>query len=187
MRLILGSKSPRRQDLLRGMGFHFELRTMDVDESFPSTIPALEVAEYLAKKKAGAMAHLLLDNQELLITSDTTVVLNNRIYNKPVDEADAIRILSELSGNTHTVVTGVCLSSLTQQESFCEHAYVTFKDMSESDILYYVRNYKPYDKAGAYAIQEWIGLTQIAKMEGTYSNIMGLPTAELAKRLGKYV
>jgi septum formation protein len=186
MKVILGSKSPRRQELLKGMGIDFELRTMDVEEDFPADMPALEVAEFLAKKKANAMRSLITTQDEVLITSDTTVVLDNQIYNKPVDEADAIRILSLLSGKTHTVVTGVCLTSLEKQISFNEHAYVTFAEMSQSEILNYIRTYRPYDKAGAYAIQEWIGLTQITKMEGTYSNIMGLPTARLNQVLKEF-
>lgn len=180
--LILASKSPRRQMLLRESGFDYTLRLMDVEESFPADMPAVEVAEFLARKKAAAMlADLKAD--ELLITSDTTVVLDNAIYNKPEDREDAIRILRQLSGRVHTVVTGVCLSSTTRQHSFSEKAFVHFKPISDADIEFYIDKYQPYDKAGAYAIQEWIGLTHIAKIEGSYSNIMGLPTERLYEEI----
>lgn len=186
LKLVLASKSPRRHQLLKAMGYDFEIRTADTDESFPADMPAMEVAPYLALKKADALLHTL-QADELLITSDTTVVLHGEIYNKPEDYDDAVRILGNLSGNMHEVVTGVCLATRESKKVFHEIAKVYFKPISTESIHYYIEHYQPYDKAGAYAIQEWIGLTHIARIDGSYSNIMGLPTERLYDELTAFL
>lgn len=181
-KLVLGSQSPRRKQLLAGCGFEFDIRVKDTNEDWPDGMPVKDIAEYLARKKADALRGELGHN-ELLVTSDTTVLLEGRIYNKPADADDAVRILSELSGKTHSVVTGVCLSTKDVQKSFSETSLVVMKEISPDHIRYYVEQYKPFDKAGAYAIQEWIGLTHILRMEGSYSNIMGLPTERVFEEI----
>ncbi|TXB61985.1 Maf family nucleotide pyrophosphatase [Phaeodactylibacter luteus] len=182
-KLVLASKSPRRSQLLRQAGFSFDIRPLDVPEDYPPEIDPLEVAPFLAKKKADGGKHLLQEG-EILLTADSVVILNGKIYEKPQGQEDAHRILRQLSGNVHTVVTGVCLSDGQREKVFAGHSKVHFGELSEEEIAYYVEACKPYDKAGAYAIQEWIGLCKIHKIEGTYANIMGLPVdlvyAELA-------
>jgi len=173
-KIILASQSPRRRQLLSQAGFTFEIKTNPIDESFPEDMPAEEVAEYLAAEKAKAILPLV-EKGEIVLTADSVVILNNKIYGKPTDEADAHRILSELSGQVHTVITGVCLADGHQQRTFSGITKVHFKELSDAEIEYYVRTCKPFDKAGAYAIQEWIGLCKIDKIEGTYANVMGLP------------
>ena len=156
-RIILASNSPRRKELLTGIGVKYEFRMLpDIDESYPETVSADEVAGYLAEKKASAYLPELNDD-ELLITADTVVLLDSIVIGKPSDEADAIRMLQLLSGKTHKVITGVCLTSKKKQVVFSDTAYVTFGELSREEISYYVSNYKPYDKAGAYGVQEWIG------------------------------
>ena len=181
-KLILASKSPRRHLLLKEMGFNFEVRTLDTDESFPEEMPAEEVAEFLARKKAHALRETLAPG-ELLLASDTTVVLDGRVFNKPADYEDGLRILGELSGRAHTVYTGVCLMALDTERSFCVASRVHFKPISEEAMRFYLDHYQPYDKAGSYATQEWIGLTHIERIEGSYTNIMGLPTQRLYDEL----
>jgi septum formation protein len=164
------------------MGFEFEVRTLDTEESYPDDLPAEAVAEFLARKKAHALRETLAPG-ELLLASDTTVVLEGQVYNKPADYGDALRILGELSGKTHTVYTGVCLLALDLERSFCEASRVFFKPIGEEAMRFYLDRYKPYDKAGSYATQEWIGLTHIERIEGSYTNIMGLPTQRLYDEL----
>jgi septum formation protein len=164
------------------MGYDFDVRTLDTDESYPDELPAETVAEYLARKKAHALRETLAPG-ELLLASDTTVVLEGRVYNKPADYEDALRILGELSGKTHTVYTGVCLLSLEFERSFTEASQVFFKPIGEAAMRFYLDRYQPYDKAGSYATQEWIGLTHIERIEGSYTNIMGLPTQRLYDEL----
>lgn len=185
-RIILASNSPRRKELLSGIDLEYEIRMLpDVDESFPETIFADEVAEYLAKKKATVYLPELNDN-ELLITADTIVLLDEMVIGKPSDETDAIRMLKFLSGRTHRVITGVCMTSIKKQVSFSDTAYVTFGCLSDDEIKYYVSNYKPYDKAGAYGVQEWIGYVAVEKIEGSYFNVMGLPIFKVYKELNKF-
>jgi septum formation protein len=174
-KIILASKSPRRSQLLRDAGFYFEVLTKEVDESFPADIPVSQVAEYLARRKAQACREFLTDDSDILLTADSTVVVADKIYNKPADFAEAVSMLSALSGKTHVVYTGVCMLSGQREISFTGVSKVTFEPLSLAEINYYVEHYKPYDKAGSYAVQEWIGLCKISKIEGTYSNIMGLP------------
>lgn len=157
----------------------------DIDESYPETVSADEVAGYLAEKKASAYLPELNDD-ELLITADTVVLLDSIVIGKPSDEADAIRMLQLLSGKTHKVITGVCLTSKKKQVVFSDTAYVTFGELSREEISYYVSNYKPYDKAGAYGVQEWIGYVAVEKIEGSYFNVMGLPIFKVYKELKQF-
>ena len=173
-KLILASKSPRRKQLLTEAGFEFEIRTKEVEETYPDTLVVHDVPAFLSDKKAEASRELIQPN-EILLAADSVVILNNKIYGKPKDEADAFSIIKALSGNMHEVVTGVTLLSLEKKITFSDVAKVYFNELTEEEIQYYVSNFKPLDKAGAYAIQEWIGLTKISKIEGSYYNIMGLP------------
>lgn len=174
-RLILASQSPRRSAILREAGFEFEVRPTDIDESFPADMPVDEVAPYLARLKAQAASQWLADNNDVVLASDCVVILDDTIFNKPLDYDDAVYILKRLSGNMHRVVTGVCLLSLEKERVFAGESKVYFEPLSDSEIHYYIQRCQPYDKAGAYAIQEWIGLCKISRIEGAYSNIMGLP------------
>jgi septum formation protein len=171
--LILGSSSPRRQYLMKEAGFTFTVEKPDVDEDFPDTLPAEQVARYLAEKK-GEFFRLTMQ-QEIVVTADTVVILKNKILNKPADRAEAISMLSQLSGNTHLVMTGVCILSKEKEEMFDDTTAVKFKNLSTQEIEFYVDNYKPFDKAGAYGAQDWIGMVAIEKIEGSYFNVMGLP------------
>jgi len=172
--IILASKSPRRSQLLRESGFNFTVVGFDTDESFPEDMPAEEVAPMLAQRKARAGAHLI-ENQEIILAADSVVILDGEVFNKPTDYDDAFRMLSRLSGNCHTVITGVCLLSKTQEKVMAGVTKVWFAPLSEAEIHYYIETYKPYDKAGAYGAQEWIGHCKIIRIEGTYPNVMGLP------------
>lgn len=184
-KIILASKSPRRKQLLTQAGFNFEIKTHEIDESFPADMDVKEVAGYLAKKKADAARHFI-QNDEILLTSDSVVILGDTIFNKPEDFDDAVRILQALSGNPHLVITGVCLMSANKEKVFSGVSKVYMDALTQEEIEFYVNTYKPYDKAGAYAIQEWIGLCKISKIEGTYANIMGLPVDLVYKELLKF-
>ena len=179
---ILASNSPRRKELLAHIVPNFTQKTKEVDEVYPLSIPKKEVAAYLAKLKADAFTEELKEN-DVVITADTIVVLNYRIYGKPKDRNDAIEILQILSGKQHEVITGVCLKSSKKELVFSSETKVYFKNLSLEEIEYYVDTFKPYDKAGAYAIQEWIGFIGIEKIEGDYNNIVGLPLQQLATQL----
>ncbi|MEY4905021.1 MAG: hypothetical protein RLZZ292_2836 [Bacteroidota bacterium] len=175
-KLILASQSPRRHQLLREGGFEFEIRVPDVVEDYPSTLMAEEVPLFLARKKALAAAtQFEIDDDTIIIASDCVVILNDVIYGKPTDYDDAVRILNDLSGKMHQVITGVCLYSNTKEETFAGISNVYMDRLTAEEIHDYITRCKPYDKAGSYAIQEWIGLCKISRIEGTYSNIMGLP------------
>lgn len=182
--LILGSKSPRRQELLRGMVLDFVIRTQDSDETYPHDLPLEHIAEYLAIQKAQVLLNTLA-NDELLICSDTAVIVDNQFLAKPESREEAIAMLNLLSGKTHKVITGVSLSTSSNQWSFSDTTLVTFSTLSSNEIAYYVDQFKPYDKAGSYGIQEWIGYIGIEKMEGSYFNVMGLPTAKLWQELNR--
>ena len=184
-KLILASKSPRRRQLLTEAGFEFEVRAIDVDESYPDTMPVAEVAGYIAHKKAVANKDTIAAD-ELLITSDTIVILDDTIYEKPSDYDDAVAMLTALSGKMHQVITGVCLWTQDKEVLFSEPAKVYLNELSPEEIDYYIKKYKPYDKAGAYAIQEWIGHCKIEKIEGTYTTIMGLPVHRIYQELSKF-
>lgn len=171
--IILASSSPRRQYLMKEAGFTFEIRKPDVDEDFPASIPVAEVALFLARKKAEYFRSLLAN--EIVITADTTVVLSDVILNKPADRAEAIQMLSQLSGRTHRVITGVCILSQEKEIGFDDTTHVTFKRLTPAEIEFYVDGYKPYDKAGAYGAQDWIGMVAVTHIDGSYFNVMGLP------------
>ncbi|MFT5829146.1 MAG: septum formation protein, partial [Urechidicola sp.] len=160
----------------------FEIRTKEIEEIYPPELDASLVPEYLAKLKASAFTETMADD-ELIITSDTVVTMNDEIYGKPKDREDAIRILSELSGKSHDVITGVCLRLKDKELVFSETTRIHFKALSIEEIEYYIDNYQPYDKAGAYAIQEWIGMIGIERMEGDYFNVVGLPLFRLNQEL----
>lgn len=181
-KIILASTSPRRSFLLQQAGFEFEVQATDVDESYPHDLPVDEVPSYLARKKAYAAQHFI-KKDEIILAGDSVVIVENEIFGKPTDYDDAVRILSALSGRMHRVITGVCLLSKDKEDVFSDVAKVYFDELKEEEIHYYIEHYKPYDKAGAYAIQEWIGLCKISKIEGTYANIMGLPVHLVYQRL----
>ena len=196
--LILASNSPRRRELLGGLGIEFEVRVMPgIDESYPS-MPASDVAGFIAEKKAQAYLPHLRDD-ELLITADTVVIVDGEILGKPADAADAHRMLRQLSGRTHQVITGVCIAtnrdarysrdardSGDSKVSFSVSTDVTFKPLSEEEIDYYITHYRPFDKAGAYGIQEWIGYIGVTGLRGSYFNVMGLPVQRIYQELTKF-
>ena len=183
VKLVLASKSPRRKQLLEQAGFSFEIRTLEVEEDYPETMPVEEVAPYLAQKKARESVSLLQSDEEILLTADSVVILHGDILEKPKDRADALQMLARLSGQQHTVITGVCLKSRSREMAFRGISQVYFEPLSQEEIAHYVDTYEPYDKAGSYAIQEWIGLCKIYRIEGTYANVMGLPMDLVYKRL----
>lgn len=184
--LILASNSPRRKELLSGIDVDFEIRTLpDIDESYPNDLPHEQIAGYLAKKKASAYLANLREG-ELLITADTIVLIDDLILGKPADKEDARRMLKLLSGETHRVVTGVCLTSISKQVCFSDTAFITFGELLDSEIDYYLSEYKPMDKAGAYGVQEWIGYVGVEKIEGSYFNVMGLPIFKLYRELRQF-
>lgn len=185
-KIILVSQSPRRRQLLQQAGFHFEVKPQEADESFPEDMPVDEVAPFLALRKARAARHFLTGD-EVLLAADSVVILGGAIYNKPADAADARRILRALSGQVHRVITGVCLLSKVKERVFSGESRVHFARLSDEEIDYYIRTCQPFDKAGAYAIQEWIGLCKIDRIEGTYSNIMGLPMDLVYKEMADFV
>lgn len=185
-RLVLASSSPRRKALLTGIDVEYEVRTLpDADESYPETLPHAEVAAFLARKKAAACLPALQED-ELVITADTIVLLDGTILGKPADRDDAARMLRMLAGKRHRVITGVCLTTSRKQESFSDTAYVTFGPLSEEEIDYYVSRYDPLDKAGAYGVQEWIGYVAVEKIEGSYFNVMGLPIHKVYRALKQF-
>ncbi len=182
-KLILASKSPRRSWLLQQAGFTFELRVADVEEDFPADMHVDEVAGYLARKKAQAIP---VYPNEVLLTADSVVILDDVIFGKPTDYDDAVRILRALSGRMHRVITGVCLRTTESEQLLSDESKVYFEPLSDAEIDYYTRTCAPYDKAGAYAIQEWIGLCKIARLEGSYANVMGLPVHRVYEALKSY-
>lgn len=185
-KVILASNSPRRKELLAGIDVDFEVRVIqDIDESFPADLPTREIAEYISRKKAAVYQKRMADD-ELIITADTIVVLDSEVMGKPHDEADASRMLHELSGRTHQVITGVTLTTTTRQLSFSVETDVTFKTLSDEEINYYVQRYKPFDKAGAYGIQEWIGHIGVTGLQGSYFNVMGLPVQRIYEALRQF-
>lgn len=187
IKIILASQSPRRSQLLRESGFtNIIVKPTDVDESIPPQYQVEKVAAFLAEKKA-EFARQWLDNESLIVAADTTVVLDGTIYNKPEDKADAQRILRNLSGRMHRVITGVCMVSKKRKVVFSDTAKVYFDELSDAEIDFYIENYQPFDKAGSYAVQDWIGHCKIRRIEGSYENIMGLPTNKIFKHLKKFV
>lgn len=186
-RLILASNSPRRQQLLKGLDVDFEIwSTNHEDESYPDDLPVVEVPVYLAKHKASFFTEHL-SNDTLLITCDTIVVCNDKVLGKPLNYNNAASILKQLSGNKHTVITGVCMSTSTKSRCFSSFTDVYFRHLTNEEIDYYIERYKPYDKAGAYGIQEWIGYVAIERIEGSYFNVMGLPVQMLHNELINFI
>ena len=182
-RVVLASNSPRRKELLAGLGMPFEVRVLDgIDESYPDTMPVSEVALHIAGLKADAY-RTTMASDELIITADTVVIVGDEILGKPHSEADAIRMLKLLSGRTHQVTTGVCLIAEGWEKRFSVTTDVTFKSLSDEEIHYYIDNYKPFDKAGAYGIQEWIGYIGVTALKGSYYNVMGLPVQRIYEAL----
>lgn len=176
-KIVLASGSPRRQQFFKDLDVDFEIRLKEIEEIFPPHLQSYEITNYLAKLKADAFTDLA--ENELLITSDTLVWLENEALGKPVDEADAVKMLQKLAGKTHQVVTSVCFKTQNSTEIIHDITQVTFTDLSLEAIEYYIHNYKPLDKAGSYGIQDWIGLVGISKIEGSYTNVVGLPTEKV--------
>lgn len=184
--IILCSKSPRRRELLAGLGIDFEVKTLSgIDESYPCDLNSDMIAQYISQKKAEAYKSLIVDN-EMVITSDTIVLLDGKVYGKPADEADACRMLGELSGRTHKVITGVCINTRERSCAFHVVTEVEFAPLSSDEIEYYVTHFKPLDKAGAYGIQEWIGSVAVRAINGSFYNVMGLPVQRLYAELKSF-
>ena len=186
-KIILASNSPRRRELLGGLGYPYEVRVLDgVDESYPESLRGGEVAAYISRVKADAYRATMADD-EIIITADTIVCLDDKVLGKPTDEAEAMAMLRSLSGRTHQVYTGVTIVAAEKSSTFVSRSDVTFAMLSEEEILHYVVNYRPMDKAGAYGIQEWIGYVGVERIEGSYFNVMGLPVQRLYVELKKYI
>ena len=195
MHIILASNSPRRKELLAGLGIPYDVFVLQgIDESYPDDLPANEVAEYIARKKAKAYKNVNLNensslftlHSSLLLTADTIVVCDGEILGKPHDAAEACAMLRKLSGKTHQVYTGYCLQTADKTVSGTVCSDVTFKELSDDEITYYVEKYKPLDKAGAYGIQEWIGYIGITGIRGSYYNVMGLPVQRIYEEIRKF-
>lgn len=185
-KIILASKSPRRHELLKGMGINFTVEVRETDEVFPAHLKGASIALFLAELKASAFSDSELDDSTIVITADTIVWLQDACLNKPMDYAHAVAILKQLSGNKHTVYTGVCLKKKGVQKSFCVGTDVYFKTLSDAEIDYYIERCKPFDKAGSYGVQEWIGYVAIDRIDGSFYNVMGLPTRELYTQLADF-
>ena len=181
--IVLASKSPRRQELLKGIGVDFSILTKEVDESFPSKLPLIDVAPFLSLKKAKAFEDSELPENYMVITADTVVIVENEILGKPKNRDDAVRMMNLLSGKVHKVVTGVTVHTKEKTKTFSVTSKVTFETLDNQEVNYYIDNFKPYDKAGAYGVQEWIGYIGVSNVEGSYYNVMGLPTQKLYKVL----
>lgn len=181
--IILASNSPRRRELLAGLGIDYEVRTIQgIDESYPADLPVEQIAEFISAEKAAAYQKQLTDD-ELIITADTIVVVDSEVLGKPQDADDARRMLHLLSNRTHQVITGVCLTTAEKQRRFSVITDVTFKALTDEEIDYYITNYQPFDKAGAYGIQEWIGYIGVTGLNGSYFNVMGLPVQRIYTEL----
>lgn len=184
-KVILASGSPRRRELMAGLGVNYEVRILpDVDESYPDTLQGEEIPLYIAMEKADAYIPMMQPD-ELIITADTIVWLDGKVLGKPRDREDALQMLRTMSGRTHEVFTGVCITTTDWQRSFTAQTEVRFATLSEDEIIYYVDNFKPMDKAGAYGVQEWIGFIGVENISGSYYNIMGLPVQKLYRELLK--
>ena len=183
LHLILASNSPRRRELLAGLGLDFEVRVIkDIDETYPLDLPVEQIPVYISSQKAKAYQESIRDD-ELVITADTVVIVGKNVLGKPHDREEACEMLRMISGRTHQVITGVCLSSNKIHRSLSVSTDVTFKSLAEQEIEYYVDQYKPYDKAGAYGIQEWIGYIGVTSLHGSYFNVMGLPVQRIWQEL----
>ncbi|HEX8575004.1 MAG TPA: Maf-like protein [Flavobacterium sp.] len=182
--IILASGSPRRQQLLKDLAVDFEVRLKDTEEIYPDHLQSAGITDFLAHLKAAAFENELKEN-DILITSDTIVWHNNKALGKPKDAAEAFAMLTSLSGTTHEVISSVCFKTNTKTEIFNDCTKVTFNSLHPNEINYYIQNYQPFDKAGAYGIQEWIGAVGIARIEGSYLNVMGLPVDKVYHYLNK--
>lgn len=186
-RIILGSQSPRRQFLLSELGIRFEVKVnLDQEENYPDDLRGEEIPVFLSKLKSEQLAGYIDDNT-ILITADTIVWLDDKVLGKPKDADDALSILKSLSGSKHTVYTGVCIKSINKEKVFSAETDVYFRELSDEEILFYIEKYKPYDKAGAYGAQEWIGYIGIEHIEGSYFNVMGLPVQKLYSELIAFI
>jgi len=183
--IILASQSPRRQELLRGLNLKFEVKVIDVEEDFPAEIVGVDIPMYLAEKKANAYNNIM-DENTMIITADTIVWHEGKVLGKPVDIVDARRMLHALSGKTHQVITGVCISTLKRRKIFHVISDVRFAKLTDSEIEYYLENFRPYDKAGSYGVQEWIGYVGVEHINGSYFNVMGLPIQRLYTELKRW-
>lgn len=183
--IILASQSPRRQELLRGLNLKFEVKVIDVEEDFPAEIVGVDIPMYLAEKKANAYNNIM-DENTMIITADTIVWHEGKVLGKPVDIVDARRMLHALSGKTHQVITGVCISTLKRRKIFHVISDVRFAKLTDSEIDYYLENFRPYDKAGSYGVQEWIGYVGVEHINGSYFNVMGLPIQRLYTELKRW-
>ena len=184
--IILASGSPRRQQFFNEMDLHYTIRLKEIEEIYPEHLQAEEITNFLAELKASAFENELEEN-DILVTSDTIVWLNGKALGKPKDYDDAFKMLQQLANQTHEVITSVCLKSIDKTDVFHCVTKVTFADLSDEAITYYLDNYQPFDKAGSYGIQDWIGLIGISKIEGSYTNVVGLPTEMLFQKLMNYV
>jgi septum formation protein len=185
-KIILASRSPRRQQLLAELGLKFEVVVKDYDETYPSGLTGEQIARYIAYRKGASFENELTEH-DIVIAADTIVWCNDKVLGKPVNKEDAFAILKEISGNTHEVITGVSLRSVSKEITFSESTKVTFEPFTEEETEYYIENYKPYDKAGAYGIQEWIGIIACSHIDGSYFNVVGLPVQRLYKELQKFI
>lgn len=185
-RIILASRSPRRQHLLRDLGLEFDIVVKDFEETFPPELKGEEIALWLARKKAGYFKDEIKDN-EIVITADTIVWCRDQVLGKPENEEDAFRMIRTLSGVTHEVITGVTILSDRKELTFSETTRVTFSELTDEEILYYIREFEPFDKAGAYGIQEWIGLAACTRIDGSYFNVVGLPVQKLYNELKAFL
>jgi len=185
-RIILASRSPRRQQLLRDLGISFDVAEVDFDESFPEALTGRETALYLAARKADVFRNSI-SADEIVITADTIVWCNGKILGKPLNYDQAMEMILDLSGNTHDVITGVNILGFNKELLFEETTRVTFAKLSAEEIDYYIKNFSPYDKAGAYGIQEWIGIAACSRIEGSYFNVVGLPVQRLYRELIDFV
>jgi len=184
--IILASQSPRRRELLKGLDISFRVTTKDTPEDFPSTLQGSDIATFLSERKSEAFTETELPPDFLLITADTIVWLGDKVLNKPVDGNEAFAMLKALSGRRHTVFTGVTIRTAKKKRTFCTATDVWFRELGDEEISYYLNHYKPYDKAGSYGVQEWIGYTAISRIEGSYYNVMGLPTQQLYLELSRF-
>lgn len=185
-RIVLGSKSPRRRELLAGILNDFEIMVKETDEHFPTHLKKQEIPVYLSKQKAKAFEKEITEKNILLLTCDTIVWINDHALNKPENKQEAVKMLHELSGQKHEVFTGVTITSAEKQTSFFESTEVTFKPLSDEEIEFYIEKYKPFDKAGSYGVQEWMGYVGMRRIEGCFFNVMGLPLSKLYTELEKF-
>ena len=184
-KIVLASNSPRRRELLSGLNLEYTVRVLpDINESYPDTLKGEEIPMYISREKAGAYRNSMAED-ELIITADTVVCINEKVLGKPRTQEEAKEMLRELSGKTHQVITGVCLMTCGLQRTFSATTQVTFDVLTEDEIEFYVEKFRPLDKAGAYGVQEWIGFVGVSRLEGSYFNVMGLPVQRLYQELKK--